>query len=123
MCVGDWRLGRLMRSQTTVQTPGIAGNATLPRNPQRVGLMIGVQSTLAIAAQQPVVSVAGVVVLWMRAGENHAMFTMLEHGDLTTRDWSVLTPAAATPISFTEFFLPEEVIAAALEEFKRSLSL
>jgi len=123
MCISDWRIGRLIRSVSSTQTPGIGASATLPRNPQRVGLLISAQSTLAISTHYPIISVAGVVISWMRNGDNAMMFTMQQYGDLTTRDWSVLTPTAATVLSFTEFFLPEEILAAGLEEFKRSLNL
>lgn len=123
MCIGDWRLGRLIRSEAKTFTPGIGGIVTLGRNMQRVGLLVSSQSVLNITTQNIQIAVDGIIVGLLTLGEHQRLYTFLEHGDLSTRSWTITTPVAANVVSTVEFFLPEKYIAAALEEFERSLRL
>lgn len=123
MCIGDWRLGRLIRTNAYSQTPGIGGTYTVRANPQRVGLTIQSFQTTTILVQSPSIAVDNVTVVFLPPTNTIFHCTFLAYGDLPTRKFDITTPGAATVLGIIEYTLPEEFIAAALEEFKRSLRL
>lgn len=123
MCIGDWRLGRLIRTNAYTQTPGIGGTYTVRANPQRVGLTIQSFQTNTVIGQSLSIAVDNVTVLFLPPTSTIFHCTFLSHGDLPTRKFDITTPGTATVIGIIEYTLPEEFIAAALDEFKRSLRL
>ena len=121
MCVGDWRLGRLIRSQvTSVAHVSIASLIALP-NKDRVGILLGYSSTTAAVNNAIAISVNDVTAFMIGCGKPTLMLSMRDHGDLVCQKFTAALIGASTgQISFTEFFLPESYLAAGLAEFNRT---
>lgn len=116
MCVGDWRLGRLIRTQfTRVSLAGFA-LTNIQANPQRVGIFIGDVTTTAAASTPSALDFGGTTMFSFCGESGPLLITMATHGDLSTRAFSVRAGSIGLACTFAEFILPEEVIAQALED-------
>lgn len=122
MCVNDWRIGTQVRAVVhSVVTNG--GAATLQAHRQRVGVLLSIQQQqLAPASDEIAVQVDGVTALTIPDGNCPYLISILTHGDLPTRKLFITNDRDVADIYITEFFLPEEVIAAGYDEFKRRLA-
>lgn len=121
MCVGDWRLGRQIRVKVTAVSQTTGTQADFPQDRQRVGITIGmtVAQTSALVSARVAVDDIPLCVLTHESPLRH--FTLAEHGELPTRKISFQSFAGTMIGAVIEYFLPEEVIAAGFDEFKRSI--
>lgn len=119
MCVGDWRFGRLIRSQQTAFDTAAGTGLVYPANNNRVGIFIAAQNPAASVVASVVVTVDGKFFCLMTAGSNIGLFTLETVGDLVTKRWVISQATVAATGGTTEWFLPEEVLQAGIEEFKR----
>jgi len=119
MCINDWRLGRLIRSSAQAFSTVTGAGITLKPNKQRVGILFS-------TTEEPVSGLAG----WVLTFDNGAILAglypsafvninILTHGDLPTHGVTVRKSESEIIGAFTEFFLPETVLTAGLEEFMR----
>jgi hypothetical protein len=118
MCVGDWRLGRTIRTKLT--NASLAPNGTLVINPsmQRVGidLCMLTEETLVSQYLKITVDATDYAVLWNVANRLHLDFT--KDGDLPTHQFTLTAVVTTVVVCVCEYFLPEDVIAAGLQEFQ-----
>jgi len=110
MCVGDWRLGRLIRSRGNHLVP--IGNiiGTLPRNQQRVGVTFcAFPSTevFTLAVRYGGVETFTVGQFITTALVQH--YTIVEHGDLPMQEFLCVVGAGGT-VEVIEYFLPEDAL-------------
>lgn len=121
MCVGDWRLGRLIRSQvTSVAHASVSSLIALP-NKDRVGILLGYSSGTISVNNSVAISVNDTLAFMIGGGKPVLMLSMRDHGDLVCQKFSAAMIGASTgQVSFTEFFLPESYLAAGLAEFNRT---
>lgn len=141
MCVGDWRLGRLIRiQQTNWNTTGSVA-LSLAANPQRVGVMCALRQnpvqTISIStsgfnglvdytesgALTPNFAVTMTVdskALCVLTPYNPMQFmTLATHGDISTRAMGITLLGSTNAVgTWTEFFLPEDVLRTALESLR-----
>lgn len=115
MCLGDWRLGRMVRAvgRTAVTNAG-TGLLTIPGNPQRVALSLGgtaagdnifLQQIGSDVINQTLV-VNGTVPLWH--------ISLLTHGDLPTKALTIFqSGVAGSNVSWIEYYMDENVLAKA----------
>lgn len=120
MCFQDWRIGRLIRAQTTVITLASGASFVIPRNSIRVGISFGNYqgsgSIIVLPDSLPTTGGEG----WDPAIGGPLHFTLATHGDLPTRPWYlVCNIALGTNVSFTEYFATEKGLAMGLQEFQR----
>src|SRR3972149_4559685 len=119
MCVGDWRLGSLVRSVTVANSILTTASISIPANSSRVAITFVINGTAV--TNNGSLFVDGVQIGTIAppaASLRH--FTMLEHGDLPTKGWSFTNIGPGTVIlTVVEYFLPKSIITAGLEEFKR----
>ena len=116
----DWRLGRLIRA---VPHPGNSGSSTisLGRNPQRVGVLISGTTLGALDLSNYVyVQIGNLIALKIQQDQWPYLISLPTHGELSTLALGITDAGDAEPVFVTEFFLPEEYLTQALEEFKRS---
>lgn len=120
MCISDWRLGRQIRTQITAFSLTTAQVQQLAANPQRVGVTFGltVPTTGALAAA--VVRIGGIEHRSLSTENPSYHITLATHGELPTLACAVVSKAGTMTGSIIEYFLPEEVIQAGLDEFKRA---
>lgn len=123
MCLGDWRLGRLIRSYTHVHTLATTESTSIGANPQRVGLIFGAFIPPSILGANLRISVDGIGMTALTNGTTTVKFTLANDGDLSTRSWTVLCNGATTAIGITELTMPEQYINAGIQEFMRSLQV
>lgn len=118
MCLQDWRLGRFIRS---VPHPlsGVGVSILLTANPQRVGLLATIAQGPAVGTDSLAIIVDSKTIFSVDANaDSHFFATIATHGDLPMKAISILANMGALNVSVTEFFLPEEYLAAAMEQFK-----
>lgn len=119
MCVQDWRIGRLIRTQITAHTLVVGTPFLIPANKQRVGLSLA--SGTPSGAPTVLIQVLhdGILygMLWNSYIHHH--ITVSTHGDLPMKSAELRALVANAAIGVIEYFLPEEFLSAGLEEFKR----
>lgn len=115
MCVGDWRIGRFLRSVSTVLTHGQVSIA-IPQNRQRVGLFIwpGASADVLFVLTQ----LGGNTVSFASVNINAPLaLTLKEHGHLVTKAYTVSTLTASTDTVWTEVIATEEILALGEQHF------
>jgi len=116
VCVGDYRLGRLVRSQAKIVILGIAVQEIVPSDPNRVGLII-----VPSAALDAIIGTDDITVTtangWLINATSRFILSVIEHGDLPTKRWSGKegTPLAGATLLVIEQFLPPAVLNIPLE--------
>jgi len=119
MCISDWRIGRLIRSETKIHTPGIGATGTTPANQNRIGILFASLYNNVTVTQWPLLLLDGVQIDILTQNERWRLYTIAKHGNLPMRSWGITTNIAANSVAVTEFFLPESYLAAGIEEFMR----
>lgn len=116
MCIGDWRLGRLIRHEWVTFDPAV-GNRTFPANKQRVGIGFSGQTSSNLTQNISLQWDFSLTVMFLPEIAGMLLFTLETHGDLPTREWIVRQDSNVDLVTVTQFFLPENVLAAGIEEF------
>jgi hypothetical protein len=123
MCLGDWRLGRMIRSYRTKN--GInATPVTYNKNAQRVGIQFSADATdIQLAAYDLTINGFNI---WSSSNQisTSPIFTLVNAGELPTLEW-VITVVGGNlmTISVVEWFLPESVLQTALESIQSEYKL
>ena len=117
MCIGDWRFGRLIRSQATGFSLTVGQVFTVPADPNRVGIDIflslqGVPATGFISMDGVELFAEG------GFGSDFLHFDLTTHGDAPTRTWSVTRVTNTLVGAVIEYFAPADYLAAGLQEFE-----
>lgn len=123
MCISDWRIGRLIRSVGTVWNTGSGVGVNIPPNKQRVGLTFAADANGAAVSAAAILTFTGGGVLVIGNGRAMTHITLLTHGDLPTRGGIITTVVSLSTGAWIEYLLPEECLAAGLEEFKRQYGI
>lgn len=118
MCVGDWRLGRLIRSSIHNIVAPSSGDTLVERNRDRVGLTIATPDALADNTVQVEVEL-GVFRSWVILTPDNCMMhiTLSTHGDLPTRKWRCGSNLPGIDYIVTEYFLPERVLSDIISRY------
>lgn len=118
MCVGDWRLGRFIRSQTSFLSVAAGFATVLPPSPQRVGIYFSVSVTNSGANLSMGTGGAGdPILVSINPTLCQYLISLKDHGDLSTKRWHMENDGLNTICAVTEFFLPEEMLAEAYNHF------
>lgn len=125
MCLQDWRLGRLLNfSVKNVPADLTSGDIVQP-NQQRVGLSMSFldgqeadQSGGVLTWDQTLISVDGVRIMVVEPYVYNYKFDLLSHGLLVTKKWSFSQYILHANIAVVEWFLPEDVLASGIAQFK-----
>lgn len=118
MCIGDWRLGRILTSVPRIVSIANGGTFTLPPSEQRVGVMFIPDSAVLQGSAQNILS-NGVIVGTMGLVPIAVIFTLKDNGDLPTRQFEIVNAVAgAVTWGVTEWFLPEDVLQSGLESWQ-----
>lgn len=121
MCVSDFRLARqvlaVFRGQYNTTGPV---NTTFLPNPQRVGLLVKPDSVvLGVTAGLIVTFDNGSVIILATAGGLN-LLKIEDIGQLVQRGFVLTAITTQHTGTVTEFILPESVLAAPQEEFRRN---
>ena len=118
MCVNDWRFGTLIRTQLTSFSLAAAATRVIPANPQRLGLSIGSLTNSAVITFS--IAVDGVP-FFLHGGltPQFSHFTLVEHGDLPTKEFILTGIGSTSSGGIIEYIAPQSYLTAALEEFRR----
>jgi|ERR1700754_2143908 len=119
MCVNDWRIGNQIKTVLTQQVVAPAGY-TVARNPNRVGIEFRVTATAGGGALTIVVDGAGLGAPGALGIQMGFIFTLLNHGDLPTKEFVLDTGAGTVTTTIIEWIAPTGLIAAGLNEFQRA---
>lgn len=120
MCLNDWRIGRLIRSQNTQANTAAGTGLTFLPNKNRIGVTFSLTTGGISVANSMVVTFDGAAPFLITHGEPNLHMTLCTHGDFVTRGFVVSAGAVLTTLTIVEYFMPEKYLAAALEEFMRS---
>ena len=119
MCIGDWRAGRLIRTDRRQVTLLTGQATTVPANRQRVGITFANGSAQIGVLASAVITAGGVIIDALRTAEGTKHYTMLTHGELPTLDFSINVTGATLIICIVEYTMPESYLTAMLGEFAR----
>ena len=110
MCVGDYRLGRLVRIQIFDEVITSPNEVLFPANMNRVGVSIFAPDSSSVQINWDVI-ISGTRGFLMLTTMEPLHFTLLTHGDLPTKSFVVFASIGDTQIQVIEYFLPESVLA------------
>lgn len=118
MCVGDWRLGRFIRSVTTAIAVVGADIKVCGRSPQRVGIWFGVTA----AGETDTVwfgtgGANGQIACVANPFTGLVRFTIKDDGDIPMREFWLKNDGVTGGIILTEFFLPEEILQEGIDRY------
>jgi hypothetical protein len=118
MCMGDWRLGRLIRHQVTAWSTGAGTGLTILPNQQRVGISITI-ATLSVTTATVVLSIDQIAANLMSNNVPFRHLTLLDYGQLPTRRFDVAAGVGTASGVWIEYFAQEDMLAIPFEELKR----
>lgn len=119
MCMGDWRFGRFVRTVVTNWTISTSTNLALPANPQRVGLSCNLTASNMAALTWALISVGVNPLAVIPLNDARFHITLLTHGDLVSKAFSVAQGQNATTGAWVEYIVAESMLTEALESLKR----
>lgn len=119
MCVGDYRLGRLVRARFFRVLSAIPSSRVIPRDPDRVGIAwylndVATAYTVAIESE-----IGNVNIFSFPATVNKLEFFMPIHGDLPTKQFTMIDSVGGVAFTWIEWTLPDAALRSYLEEFTR----
>jgi hypothetical protein len=122
MCMQDWRVGRLVTNQKSTSTNLLVTPIAVTANQQRVG--IGFSIINATFANDPSVAIihGSVFVGALTALQPSQLWLLTTHGKLVTEPFALAALSGTPGGVVIEYFMPEEYLAAGVDEFKRSMS-
>ena len=121
MCVNDIRLARWITTRTQTATITGGTQVTIPRSSQRVGVLLALDAPSATLSTGVVWRAGLVTIGWTNAASGPSLMTLLDYGRLIQEELRTLTlPLIGNQlVSITEFFLPEKVLQAYIQQFER----
>lgn len=118
MCIGDWRLGRLISRKVSAWNTATAATLTFEQNPQRVGIEFHARNADAATSEAAKVSIDGVDGFIVASANSPVIFSFAKNGSVSTAKFVI---SAQSGINLTgiviEHFMPESYLAAGLAEF------
>lgn len=117
MCFMDWRIGRLLRSNTTYAQVAVAGDLTIPPNPNRAALQLFFINTTQVTWGPLISGIAGVSYPFPSL-QAPARFSLAENGDLCQQSFLIHNGSAAIiNVIWVEQTAPEWLLNLGLKEF------
>jgi len=123
MCIGDWRLGRLVRSVGRTVIPSDGDTDRFGPSRQRVGLTFEVHLPTPVVNSACLITFTNGQRLLVGAGTNSLHVTIATHGDLPTYGFTVDLLTTGVTCTVIEYFAPEEYLQAGLDEFRRMIAM
>lgn len=120
MCISDYRIGRLIRSQSDTYSVAAGSPQTIPAHRDRVGIYFATSTPILIVTSVVNINCNGVVIAKLWGAQTIQRLLLAEDGDLCTKEFTITAVGSTHVVGVHQLFLPEAAIAAALEEFKRS---
>lgn len=117
MCIGDWRLGRLIRSQVFAWDTNILNPQPIPANNARIGLTICGTTMSATITAGHAIRFEGIKTFYLNPNNAFVHLTLETHGDLVTKACDIIATTTTASGSWIEYWMPEKYLAAALEMF------
>lgn len=121
MCLGDWRLGRVIRHQITNIPNSNATFQLCPANNQRVAVNIAITGINIASTFFVDVQIESLLVFHLTSNLNYVHYDITQYGDLPTKAVNMVSTLSTGTIAVIEWFLPEDVLSAGIEEFMRQL--
>jgi len=119
----DWQIGRLVRSEIIAGPAAAGASVVVPANKQRIGMLISYSNTMTLNSAATSILVDGVEVSHSAFNLPQIMLSLSEHGDLVQKAITVSMVAGSFNTAITSFILPEEILTAALADFKRKCGI
>ena len=122
MCVGDWRLGRFIKTSARTISVTAGSPVSIGASRQRVGVfLMGNLVDMAGGAAYSL-EINGVPITLVNASINTGLITIETHGDLPTKEVAVTTFSGGPFTCYvTEFWLPEEFLEKGTKEWQQVL--
>lgn len=89
---------------------------TIPPNPNRVGIQISWADAVTFG-DAATITIDGVIITALNLGQSSFTWSLVDHGDVPTKEFVVTDIVGATNIGVIEMFLPEDMLSAGLNEF------
>lgn len=119
MCISDWRLGRLIRTQINAKSLTSGQTISVPANPARVGIILAMSTPQTLTANVVTVTIDGVLWGHINGYMPQLRFHMNNDGDITTRSFLLTNGTITQTLSITELLLPESILAENLNNLMR----
>lgn len=112
MCVGDYKIGRLITSNIFQFNATQTDQVVLPPNRNRVGFTVGGNSSASLFLAFETSPANGNNYNISSFG-GHAYYSLLLHGNLVTKEVHLTSSSPSTDVQIVEFILPEAALEAA----------
>lgn len=120
MCISDWRLGRLLRRETTAIDTSANATPSLGANPNRVMLIITLANAVAINTGLNV-SINAQPLFMVSSAQPTLKVDMRESGRMCQGAVTCTKLSASNTVgAFVEIILPEDVLEAEIQQFLSS---
>lgn len=123
MCISDWRLGRQIRCEVTVFASGALTSKVFQPNMQRAAISCSQTNVVSTSGAGMSLTFLNGAVFASGLSSPIIMVSLMTHGDMPTRGFTAAILGTLNGATVVEYFLPEEVLAAGLAEFRRMLKL
>lgn len=108
MCLGDWQLAKLMKSATRFVAVAASDTLIVPASPHRVGLIFTPPggSNVRLLFDYAGTASRGV---YLEPSSDPFMLTLVDNGDLVTREWrGICASGSTTMVVFETFYNPAD---------------
>jgi hypothetical protein len=124
MCIGDWRLGRLIPLKITTRDLTAGGPLAIAADTNRVGIIFSTGFTTGTGTNLADIAINGSLMFSLALNTRILELNLAQHGRVPMQAFTVTVGATANAtVCVIEQFMPEEFLAAGLDEFKRSLGI
>lgn len=106
MCLGDWKLAKQMRSSSVFVVIAASDTLVVPASPHRVGLIFAPPGggNIRLMFDRAAQASRGV---YLEASSQPFQLTLIDNGDLVTREWRGICNSGSTTMVVFETFYNE----------------
>jgi hypothetical protein len=119
MCLNDWRLGRLIRTKRTAVILNAAASQSFSADRTRVGIAFGLGTPNTSTTVHATINCDTLPIAFLNLHSPFLQWDLATNGELPTLAWSIAAVVSAFNGTVVEYFAPEAVLAAAIQEFSR----
>lgn len=119
MCLIDWQLGRLIRSQKTIMPAGLGTTLAFGGSQQRIAVNVAGTGSSFGSTTVGTVAINGVDTFQLDATVHFVYYNIKDFGDLPMQPFTLTQTVVGRVYCIVEFFLPEEFLNIPLEEFRK----
>lgn len=123
MCISDYRIGKRIRAVPSNWDNNAGIGGLYPARPDRIAITFLPRPAIGTATFFATIAIDDIAVAILQAQGPGLHFSVLTHGDLPTHKFQLGVGVTLATAGIIEYFLPNDVLNANIEEFYRELML